>query len=87
MIVYLDSNVVIYAVEDPPIWGARALAKLAALRTNGDTLMVSDLTRMECLVGPLKTGDTALEDDYRVFSQHPECKSSASWLPFAIVRL
>lgn len=67
MIVYLDSNIVIYAVEDPPIWGARALTRLAALRTNGDTLMISDLTRMECLVGPLKTGDTAVENDYRAF--------------------
>ena len=67
MIVYLDSNIVIYTVDDPPIWGAKAVTRLTALRSNGDTFMVSDLTRMECLVGPLKTGDAALENDYRAF--------------------
>jgi predicted nucleic acid-binding protein len=60
MIVFLDSNIVIYAVEDPPTFGARATARLGALRAAGDSFMVSDLTRMECLVGPLRSGDAAL---------------------------
>ena len=67
MIVYLDTNIVIYAVENPPTWGAKALARLAAARSAGDTFMVSDLTRMECLVGPLKTANTAIEGDFRAF--------------------
>ena len=29
--------------------------------------MVSDLTRMECLVGPLKTGNTVVESEFRAF--------------------
>jgi uncharacterized protein len=29
--------------------------------------MVSDLTRMECLVGPLRSGDGALQNDFRSF--------------------
>jgi predicted nucleic acid-binding protein len=29
--------------------------------------MISDLTRMECLVGPLKSGDAAVEGDYHTF--------------------
>ena len=30
-------------------------------------IMVSDLTRMECLVGPLRSGHAALEAQFRVF--------------------
>lgn len=67
MIVYLDTNIAIYAVEDPPIWGAKALARLTSLRARGDTFMVSDLTRMECLVGPLKTGNTVVEQEFLAF--------------------
>jgi hypothetical protein len=29
--------------------------------------MVSDLTRMECLVGPLKTSNVAVENDFHAF--------------------
>jgi predicted nucleic acid-binding protein len=60
MIVFLDTNIVIYAVENPPTFGALALARLGALRSAGDSFMISDLTRMECLVGPLRSGDTTL---------------------------
>ena len=33
MIAYLDTNIAIYAVENPPIWGAKALAKLGDAST------------------------------------------------------
>ncbi len=66
MIVFLDTNIVIYAVENPPVFGARATARLTALRASGAIFMVSDLTRMECLVLPLRTGD-ALEARFRSF--------------------
>ena len=29
--------------------------------------MISDLTRMECLIGPLKSGATSVEADYHTF--------------------
>jgi predicted nucleic acid-binding protein len=67
MIVYLDTNIVIYAVENPPIWGAKALAKLATLRGGGNSFMISDLTRMECLVGPFTSGDVVVEGEFRAF--------------------
>ncbi len=67
MSVFLDSNIVIYAVENPPVFGAKALARLSALRSAGDSFLVSDLTRMECLVGPLAAGDAALEAQLRAF--------------------
>jgi uncharacterized protein len=67
MIVYLDTNVVIYAIEQHPVFGPKAQVRLATAQAAGDALMVGDLTRMECLVGPLKSGDAALESEYRAF--------------------
>ena len=67
MIVLLDTNVVIYAVENPPSFGPRANAHLKTLRSAGHDFMISDLTRMECLVGPLRAGNTLLESDFRTF--------------------
>jgi hypothetical protein len=46
MIVYLDTNIVIYAVEQNPVFGPKAQTRLATARLAGDTLMISDLTRM-----------------------------------------
>lgn len=67
MILFLDTNIVIYAVENPVVLGPRANAHLAAARTAGAVLMISDLVRMEALVGPLKHGNTALQQDYGQF--------------------
>src|SRR4051812_23056479 len=67
MTVYLDTNVIIYVVERNPTWAPRASARLGALQTAGATLMISDLARMECLVGPLRSGDLALQSDCRAF--------------------
>lgn len=67
MIVYLDTNIVIYAVEGHPTFGPQARVRLASAQAAGDTLMMSDLTRMECLVGPLRSGNTALEAQFRAF--------------------
>lgn len=67
MIVYLDTNIVIYTVEQSPAFSSRARARLAAAQAAGDVLMISDLTRMECLVGPLKSGDVNVEGDFHAF--------------------
>jgi uncharacterized protein len=67
MILYLDTNIVIYAVENPVIVGPRANARLVAARTAGDAFMISDLVRMETLVGPLKSGNAVLQQDYEQF--------------------
>lgn len=60
MRIFLDTNIIIYFIQNPPGWGPRAAARLAALRSAGDTPVVSDLRRLECRVKPLKTGDAAL---------------------------
>jgi uncharacterized protein len=67
MLVFLDTNIVIYAVENPPTFGARATAYVGSLRAAGHSFLVSDLTRMECLVGPLRSGHAALATQYRAF--------------------
>jgi predicted nucleic acid-binding protein len=67
MIIYLDTNIVIYTVEYNPIFGPKVRTRLATARTAGDSLMISDLTRMECLVGPLKSGDSNVEADFHAF--------------------
>ncbi len=67
--VYLDANSIIYTIEgiEPyltmldPIWDAVQARTL--------TIITSDLTLLEVLVGPLKRGDKALEIDYRTVLQ------------------
>lgn len=61
--IYLDTCMVIYAVEDS---GARGDAVRAAMRREASSVFaVSPLVRMECLVGPLRAGDLLLEDRFR----------------------
>ena len=55
---FLDSAPVIYFIEQPPVWGQKAQARLLELETAAEPLAVSDLIRMECRVHPLKHGDT-----------------------------
>ena len=70
--VFLDTSVVIYSVEQPPGWGEKATARLGALRGGGDLLVVTEIVRMECLVGPPKAGDTALLADFTSFFAAPD---------------
>jgi uncharacterized protein len=65
--VFLDSSPVIYFVERPPRWGAKAAARIAALRGAGAQLVVSDLVRMETAIGPLKANDPVRLADFATF--------------------
>ena len=67
MTVYLDANLTIYLIEQPPVWGHKAKPRVAALRGNGELIAISDLTRMECQVKPLTLGDAALLANYAAF--------------------
>ncbi len=67
MILFLDTNIVIYAVENPLVLGLQATDRLTAARNAGDVFMISDLVRMEALVGPLKHGNAALQQEYGQF--------------------
>jgi predicted nucleic acid-binding protein len=67
VLIYLDANIVIYLVEDPPGWGPRAMNRVTALRANGDEIAVSDLTCLESRVQPLAANDTALLAEFEAF--------------------
>jgi predicted nucleic acid-binding protein len=64
MRVYLDAAPVIYLVEQVKPFATAVTAKVGAA---GTVLVASDLTRMECLVRPLRAGDTRLAQDYEDF--------------------
>lgn len=61
-LIYLDACLLIYAIEDHPVW---ANDVRAALKNEPDArFAVSPLIKMECLVKPLKTGDMAMQRRY-----------------------
>jgi predicted nucleic acid-binding protein len=71
MLYYLDTNVVIYAVEGQPALRQRARSHIAALENAGHRFVVSDLAWTECLVFPLRTGNGPLLLDYHSFFLGP----------------
>ncbi len=74
MIVCLDANIVIYLVERNPIWEPKVVARLKAFAASGDTLAVCDLARAECLIGPLKSGNTGVVAEYQKFFASPSVR-------------
>ena len=61
--IYLDSCIVIYAVEDDGVRGARVRQRLAdSAQTR---VAISPLVQLECLVGPVRDDNLALSDHYR----------------------
>lgn len=55
--VYLDAAVMIYYIERRAPWYSRVLTRLTATPVR---VVVSDLTRLECRVKPVRTGDAVL---------------------------
>jgi predicted nucleic acid-binding protein len=60
-LVYVDANSVIYTVEKHPDFGPLLHSLWQAARAKTIEVVSSELTLLEVLVGPLKTGDTALQ--------------------------
>lgn len=69
MRVYFDTNIVIYFIEQPAGWGQRASTRVSKLQANRDQFVVSDLTRMECRVGPIKAKDPITLAQFDAFFQ------------------
>jgi predicted nucleic acid-binding protein len=67
VLLFLDSNIVIYLVEKSAVWGGPALARFQQLQDAGEQFAVSELVRMECSVGPLSRGDSALLAEFEAF--------------------
>jgi predicted nucleic acid-binding protein len=77
-VTYLDTNIVIYAVENPVVFGTKALTRLQQGLGSGERFAVSELTRLECCSYPLRKADFVLLRLYDGFFLRPDI----SILPF-----
>jgi predicted nucleic acid-binding protein len=66
-LIYLDSCLLIYLLEDHPEFAASARAAVAG--AGPARLAISPLVQHECLVGPLRRGDPVLQSAYESFFQ------------------
>lgn len=64
--IYLDTCLVICAIEAD---GETATAVLTALERTDEQIAVSPLVLMECLVGPLRSGNETVVDTYERFCE------------------
>ncbi|HEX5272737.1 MAG TPA: type II toxin-antitoxin system VapC family toxin [Gemmataceae bacterium] len=71
MLYYLDTNIVIYAVEGQAALRQRARNHLASLEAAGHRFVISELTWTECLVYPYRTTNGTLLLDYQQFFLAP----------------
>jgi len=69
MIVYLDSMIVVYLIEGPDPFRARARARLAQITAAGDETAISHLIRR---VKPIGVSDASLLADYDAFFNAPD---------------
>ena len=74
MSVFLDANIVVYFVEQPPGWGAKVTSRISAYRAAGESLALSDLVRMECNVQPLRVNDQMRFQDFANFFTAPDVR-------------
>ena len=56
MLVYLNSVILIYFLDHKGRFQIEAANRLRAIHEQGDDVVVSDLTRLECRVKPFQTG-------------------------------
>jgi predicted nucleic acid-binding protein len=61
---FVDTNIWIYHLEGQATLGQLALMRLAKIVATGGEVVVSDLVRLECRVGPLKARNTVLLEKY-----------------------
>lgn len=62
--VYVDTQVVIYTVERHPVYLPLLDLLWRAAQAGSITVVSSELTLMECMVMPMRTGNTMLRDAY-----------------------
>ena len=65
MIVFLDTNLVVYAVESHPVFGVRAQTRIASALAAGDASMISDLVRMDAWFSPFDSRIASFRDSHR----------------------
>jgi predicted nucleic acid-binding protein len=72
MLVYFDSVIIIYLFAHVGALNVRAVHRLTALEAAADTIAVSDLSRLECRVHPIKMGDSARLAVFDAFFARPD---------------
>jgi predicted nucleic acid-binding protein len=77
VLVYLDSCVVIYLIELAEPWHSQIRARLLPPTASASEICVSDLTRLECRVGPLARGDAQALAEYDEFFAMPALRFAA----------
>lgn len=73
-LVYLDANSVIYSVEKQPSYWPLLQPLWQAAKRKTIEIVSSDLTLMESLVGPFKSGDTTLDNTYEQLFQQAQTR-------------
>lgn len=63
LVIYLDTAPLIYLIEHVAQYGDLVAQRLSTT----DALVVSDLSRLECRVKPMRDGNTALLDEFDCF--------------------
>ena len=71
MRLYIDANVIIYAVEGGPQFRTPARLWLARASDARAEFVTSFFTEFECRIGPLKDRNFALLDTYAAFLRQP----------------
>ena len=75
--VYVDAQIVIYTVEQHPKWAAPLVPFWAAVTSGGVQVLTSELTILEALVVPFRSGDQQIIGAYDRFFRRPEL----AWIP------
>src|SRR5687768_15037894 len=71
MLIYCDSNIYIYWLDQVGPFHLRAEARMLALQAAGDRVAISDLTRLECVIGPMKRNDLTTLADFTNYFARP----------------
>jgi len=72
MLIYCDSGILIYWLDQVGPFHLRAETRMQTLLAAGDRVAVSDLTRLECRVGALKRRDPTAVAAFDGFFARPE---------------
>jgi predicted nucleic acid-binding protein len=82
MVHYVDTSILIYYYDFSGPFQIRSRQWMTSLLLAGDTLAVSDLVRMEYLVGPLRSGDLMKVKVFDAFFTAPTVQKTP--LTFAV---
>jgi predicted nucleic acid-binding protein len=72
MLIYLDSVILIYALDHVGTFQTRADNRLRTIATVGDQIALSDLSRLECRVKPIQLGDLRKLQVFDSFFARPD---------------